>query len=60
MNEWMKESKGWLKSTVTKGGLKSPVFDKGKKLVTVHGINKGSVKKTMHMNHTSCYSIVYC
>jgi hypothetical protein len=56
----MKESKGWLKSTVTKGGLKSPVFDKGKKLVTVHGINKGSVKKTMHMNHTSCYSIVYC
>jgi hypothetical protein len=44
----MKESKGWLKSTVskeglkstvTRGGLKSPVFNKEKRMVAVHDMN---------------------
>jgi hypothetical protein len=70
LKRWIKESKGWLKSTVTKGGLKSTVskgglkslmFNKGKRMVTVHGINKESVKKTAYdYVITSCYNIVYC
>jgi hypothetical protein len=53
-------TKGGLKSPVSKGGLKFPVFNKGKRMVTVHSINKGSVKKTMHMIMSLHYVIVLC
>jgi len=50
MSERMNEGKWRLKSTVTRGGLKSPVFNKGKKNGYSPHYEYISVKKTIHMN----------